>query len=75
MAETDEMALAALQQEFAAPGAGLAAYDTDQVARVAAKAYVRIAAAWKLSNPVAAGLIAVSPRTWARMKAATGPGA
>lgn len=59
------MALQPLRQEFEAPGEGLAAYGN---ARVAAKAYARIAAAWGLSNQVAAELIAVSPRTWARMK-------
>ncbi|MEL6859892.1 MAG: antitoxin Xre-like helix-turn-helix domain-containing protein [Pseudomonadota bacterium] len=47
---------------------GLDAYSSDQVANVAAKAYARIAEAWKLSNAVAAELIAVSPRTWARIK-------
>ncbi|MGH1478967.1 MAG: antitoxin Xre-like helix-turn-helix domain-containing protein [Geminicoccales bacterium] len=62
------MALQPVQQEFAAPGAGLAAYDDDRVASVAAKAYARIADAWSLNNQAAAGLIAVSPRTWARMK-------
>ncbi|MCP4315553.1 MAG: DUF2384 domain-containing protein [Hyphomicrobiales bacterium] len=35
---------------------------------MAAKAYTRIVAAWKLNNRTAADLIAVSPRTWARMK-------
>ena len=32
------------------------------------QAYGRIVEAWELSNKVAAELIAVSPRTWARMK-------
>ena len=40
------MALQPVQQEFAAPGAGLAAYDDDRVASVAAKAYARIADAF-----------------------------
>ncbi|MCY6381745.1 antitoxin Xre-like helix-turn-helix domain-containing protein [Hoeflea prorocentri] len=62
------MALQPVQQEFAGPGAGLSAYDDDRVASVAAKAYSRIAGAWKLNNKRAAELIAVSPRTWARMK-------
>lgn len=62
------MAVHSLQQEFVAPGAGLSAYDDDRVASVAAKAYARIVDAWGLNNQVAAGLIAVSPRTWARMK-------
>ena len=52
----------------AAFSAGLGARDHDHVARVAAKAYARIMAAWKLNNNEAADLIAVSPRTWARMK-------
>ena len=62
------MALQPLRQEFEAPGEGLAAHGNARVAGVAAKAYARIAAAWGLSNQVAAELIAVSPRTWARMK-------
>ena len=62
------MALQPVQQEFDGPGAGLTAYDNDLVSMVAAKAYTRIVAAWKLNNRTAADLIAVSPRTWARMK-------
>ncbi|WP_246660543.1 antitoxin Xre-like helix-turn-helix domain-containing protein [Nitratireductor sp. XY-223] len=62
------MAPQPLQKEFAGPGAGLATMDDDRVAAVAAKAYARIVAAWKLNNRLAADLIAVSPRTWARMK-------
>ena len=62
------MAIQPLQQEIGAPGEGLAAYDNDRIAGVAAKAYARIATAWRLNNQVAAELIAVSPRTWARMK-------
>lgn len=42
--------------------------DPTQVSRVAAKAYGRIASLWKLNNQVAAELIAVSPRTWSRIK-------
>jgi len=57
-----------LPQDIAAPGAGLAAYDDDRIAAVAAKAYVRIAAAWNLNGKAAAELVAVSPRTFARMK-------
>ncbi|HSG95180.1 MAG TPA: antitoxin Xre-like helix-turn-helix domain-containing protein [Afifellaceae bacterium] len=52
----------------AAVRTGLGAQDADRVAQVAAKAYARIVAAWKLNNNEAAALIAVSPRTWARMK-------
>ena len=44
-------------------------WSEEQVAGAAAKAYARIAAAWRLRNDEAAGLIDVSPRTWARMKA------
>ena len=62
------MALQPVQQEFDGPGAGLSVYDDDRVSTVAAKAYTRIVAAWKLNNRTAADLIAVSPRTWARMK-------
>ncbi|WP_419913675.1 antitoxin Xre-like helix-turn-helix domain-containing protein [Hoeflea sp.] len=62
------MALQPLNDAFSTPGAGLSAHDDDRVAAVAAKAYARIVAAWKLNNRRAADLIAVSPRTWARMK-------
>ena len=62
------MALQPLQQEFGPPGGGLAAYDNDRIAGVAVKAYARIADAWGLNNQAAAELIAVSLRTWARMK-------
>lgn len=62
------MALQPVQLDHASAHAGLGAYDVDKVANVAAKAYARIAAAWKLTNLVAADLIDVSPRTWARMK-------
>lgn len=47
---------------------GLGHTDPDQLSSVAAKAYARLAAIWGLSNGVAAELIAVSPRTWARIK-------
>ena len=50
------------------PQARLGAHDRERVAGVAAKAFARIAAAWKLRNQEAAALIAVSPRTWSRMK-------
>lgn len=43
-------------------------HDPREAAGVAAKAYARIAAAWKLKNAAAADLISVSTRTWARMK-------
>lgn len=43
-------------------------YDGDVVDGVAAKAYARVVAAWRLRNDEAAELIAVSPRTWSRMK-------
>lgn len=42
--------------------------DSGRVTGVAAKAYARVVAAWKLRNEDAAELIAVSPRTWSRMK-------
>jgi len=50
------------------PGADLRRFDDERISSVAARAYARIAAAWKLSNPVAAGLLGVSPRTWGRIK-------
>ena len=68
MAQMENEMEAALA-EATAPAGLLDAYDDDRVAGVAAKAYARIAAAWSLTNKVAAELIAVSPRTWARMKA------
>ena len=49
--------------------AGIAQRDPTDVARVAAKAYRRIAEAWRLRNADAAALIDVSARTWGRMKA------
>ncbi|MCG8548492.1 MAG: DUF2384 domain-containing protein [Alphaproteobacteria bacterium] len=57
------------------PQVGLERYDAERVAEVAAKAYARVVAAWKLRNAEAAELIAVSPRTWSRMKAAKWSGA
>lgn len=42
--------------------------DDSRVHAVAAKAYVRVAAAWHLRNEEAADLIDVSSRTWSRMK-------
>lgn len=42
------------------------------MAAVAAKAYGRIVVAWKLNNHAAAALVAVSPRTWSRMKQGAG---
>ena len=50
------------------PNADLGAHDRERIVSVAARAYARIAAAWKLPNPAAAALIGVSERTWARMK-------
>jgi hypothetical protein len=58
----------ALYQKNARFPQGLEVYDAEQVFNVAAKAFVRIADAWGLNNAVASELIAVSPRTWARMK-------
>lgn len=48
--------------------------DTGRVAGVAAKAYERVIHAWKLRNEDAAELIAVSPRTWSRIKSQTWSG-
>jgi hypothetical protein len=62
------MALQAAYQKTAPISQDLEAYDAEQVAGVAAKAYTRIVGAWSLNNALAAELIAVSPRTWARMK-------
>lgn len=42
--------------------------DSRRIASVAAKAYARIIAAWNLRNEDAAELIAVSSRTWSRIK-------
>lgn len=38
--------------------------DSERFSKVAARAYARIAKAWKLPNAVAASLIGVSLRTW-----------
>ncbi|WP_244478794.1 MULTISPECIES: antitoxin Xre-like helix-turn-helix domain-containing protein [unclassified Mesorhizobium] len=59
---------AARSEPFDGPASGLT-WSEEEVAGTAAKAYARIAAAWRLRNEEAAGLIDVSPRTWARMKA------
>ncbi|MGH1359970.1 MAG: antitoxin Xre-like helix-turn-helix domain-containing protein [Burkholderiaceae bacterium] len=40
-----------------------------RVAQVGSKAYLRVARIWALDSATAAELIAVSPRTWARIKA------
>ena len=68
MATSDTKPLRLVQTDQARENPGLDAYDSDQVAGVAAKAYARIAELWGLNNTVAAELIAVSPRTWARIK-------
>ena len=68
VARISEMALQPVQIDNNRQAPGLEAFDKGQVASVAAKAYARIAAAWKLNNAVSAELISVSPRTWARMK-------
>ena len=57
-----------MAERIADPQARLDRHDRNRVAGVAAKAYARVAAAWKLRNEEAAELIAVSPRTWSRMK-------
>ncbi|WDR02660.1 MbcA/ParS/Xre antitoxin family protein [Devosia algicola] len=46
----------------------LDAHDPAQIANVAVKAYAHLADIWKLNNPTGAALIAVSQRTWARIK-------
>ncbi len=51
-----------------AVSAGLDGVDPGKVSDVAAKAYARLSQAWQLNNAIAAELISVSPRTWARMK-------
>lgn len=43
--------------------------QADRTFEVAAKAAVRVAAAWKLGNADAAALFGVSARTWSRLKA------
>jgi uncharacterized protein (DUF2384 family) len=42
--------------------------DLDRVDSVAVKALARVFRAWKVAAPDAARLIAVSPRTWTRMR-------
>lgn len=43
-------------------------YGKEQVDRVLAKAYARVAEAWKLSNADAAEMISVRPPIWTRIK-------
>lgn len=57
-----------LPLQTAANPAVLGSYSDDHIASVAAKSYSRVAAAWQLNNAEAAELIAVSTRTWARIK-------
>ena len=57
-----------MAEQIADPQDRLNRHDSSRVASVAAKAYARVVAAWKLKNGEAAELIAVSPRTWSRMK-------
>lgn len=68
MARINIISLQPVQIDQTPENVGLGAYDSDQIANVAAKAYARIAEAWTLNNSLAAELIAVSPRTWARIK-------
>ncbi|KGF70445.1 hypothetical protein LL06_04855 [Hoeflea sp. BAL378] len=51
-----------------ADAVSLAGIEPARIARVAATAYSRIAAAWRLGNEAAAHLLDISPRTFARMK-------
>lgn len=62
------MALQSVAQLTEPQNGSLDNYDDERVSQVAAKAYARIADIWKLNNTIAADLISVSPRTWARMK-------
>ncbi len=55
-------------EQLTDPQARLDQHDSERVASVAAKAYARVIAAWKLKNDDAAELISVSLRTWSRMK-------
>lgn len=57
-----------MAEQISEPQDRLDQRDSDRVASVAAKAYARVIAAWKLKNEDAAELVAVSPRTWSRMK-------
>jgi uncharacterized protein (DUF2384 family) len=52
------------QQDFSA------AADRKRLSQVAIKAFVRLAASWKLNGQEAAALLGVSTSTWERMKAA-----
>ncbi|MFN3546471.1 MAG: antitoxin Xre-like helix-turn-helix domain-containing protein [Mesorhizobium sp.] len=47
---------------------GVLPHGDAEIAVVAAKAFVRIAEAWRLRNEEAANLLDVSARTWNRMK-------
>ena len=47
---------------------GVPSHGSAETAAVAAKAFVRIAEAWRLRNEEAANLLDVSARTWNRMK-------
>lgn len=62
------MSVEPLRSDVPAGRGGLDMFEAGEVAAVAAKAYARIAALWKLNNALAAELVGVSPRTWARMK-------
>jgi len=62
------MALQTVTSHRTAQPTGLDGYDAARVSQVAAKAYARLSEAWHLNNAIAAELICVSPRTWARMK-------
>lgn len=62
------MALQTVTSHRTVQPAGLDGYDASRVSDVAAKAYARLSEAWHLNNAIAAELISVSPRTWARMK-------
>lgn len=60
-----------LHTDSADAASGLDGLDNNQVRLVVVKAYVRLAAAWKLTNSIAGEMISVSPRTWTRMKDGT----
>lgn len=62
------MSLQTARSQKIATSNGLGSVDPDKVSDVAAKAYARLSQAWQLNNAIAAELISVSPRTWARMK-------
>ena len=44
-------------------------HSPEEIARAGALAWSRIALSWTIDNATAADLVAVSPRTWGRMKA------